>query len=43
MEGSPPHPAKEKVELLQRLVVEQLINFPRFVLTGGWFRNLKGA
>ena len=41
LEGSAPHPAKDKAELIQRLVVEQLVNFPRFVLTGGWLRNLK--
>jgi hypothetical protein len=27
----------------RRLFAEQFINFPRFVLSGGWLRNVRGA
>lgn len=29
-------------DFARRLVAEQFINFPRFVLSGGWLRNFKG-
>lgn len=38
-EQNPPVPFESKMNFLQRLLVEQFINFPRFVFTGGWFRN----
>ncbi len=30
-------------DFLARLFIEQFYNFPRFVLTGGWWRNLRQA
>ena len=43
LERSAPHEAKNGTEFAKRVLVEQFFNFPRFVLSGGWFRNLKGA
>ena len=30
-------------DFTRRLIAEQFINFPRFVMSGGWLRNFKGA
>lgn len=43
LEASPPEPFGSPAEALRRLVAEQFVTFPRFVLTGGWLRNLKDA
>ena len=43
MESKPPVAVADPAERAKRIVVEQFINFPRFVLTGDWLRNLKGA
>jgi hypothetical protein len=38
-ESNPPAPFENKVDFLQRILCEQFVNFPRFVLSGGWFQN----
>ena len=39
-ESVPPVPFEGPGDFLSRLFVEQFVTFPRFVLTGGWLRNL---
>lgn len=36
-------PAVSPIEFARRTLVEQFVTFPRFLLTGGWLRNLKAA
>jgi hypothetical protein len=36
-----PEPFLGADDLVSRFVVEQLITFPRFVLSGNWLRNLR--
>lgn len=40
MEPVPPVPFSGPGNAISRLIVEQWITFPRFVLSGGWYRNL---
>ncbi|MGH7353790.1 MAG: terminase [Candidatus Rokuibacteriota bacterium] len=40
LEAEAPTPFDGAGDFVARLVAEQWITFPRFVLTGGWFRNL---
>lgn len=43
MEGRPPEPSGDARDFVRRVVAEQFVTFPRFVLSGGWWRNLKAA
>jgi hypothetical protein len=40
MEAEAPTPFSGPADFVARLVAEQWITFPRFVLSGGWYRNL---
>ena len=40
MEAVPPVPFESPANAMSRLLAENLITFPRFVLSGGWYRNL---
>ena len=40
LESVPPEPFTGAANFIARLVFEQWVTFPRFVLTGGWVRNL---
>jgi len=41
MEPIPPEPFSGPANAVARLVLEQWINFPRFVLSGAWLRALR--
>lgn len=41
MEAAPPERFGDLKEFALRLAAEQYVNFPRFVLTGGWLRALQ--
>ena len=43
MEAIPPEKVADWQDFARRALAEQFVNFPRFVLTGLWLRNLKGA
>jgi hypothetical protein len=43
LEAQPPLPFTSPGNAVSRLLLEQWITFPRFVLSGGWYRNLMGA
>ena len=43
MEGKPAEPSSDARDFVRRVVAEQFVTFPRFVLSGGWWRNLKTA
>ena len=43
MEKSEPAPFKGPWDFTQRILAEQFITFPRFVLSGGWWHNLHSA
>lgn len=40
-EQNPAVPFENKTDFLKRLLCEQFVTFPRFILTGGWSRNFK--
>ena len=40
LEPVPPEPFTGRANLIGRLFFEQWVTFPRFVLSGGWWRNL---
>ena len=40
MEAVPPVPFESPANAMSRLLLEQWVTFPRFVLSGGWYRNL---
>ena len=42
-ERQTPAPFEGASDFVSRFVVEQWITFPRFVLSGGWYRNLRRA
>ena len=42
-EPNPPAPFRSPLDIVARLVVEQFITFPRFVLSGGWSRAWRAA
>ena len=42
-ERSAPEPFTGPVDFVSRFVVEQWVTFPRFVLSGGWFRHIRQA
>ena len=41
-ERETPVPFDGAVDFVSRFVAEQWVTFPRFVLSGGWYRNLTG-
>lgn len=43
LEAEPPAPFRGAGDLIRRIVAEQWITFPRFVLSGGWYKNLKAT
>jgi len=43
LEAVPPEPFTGPANALGRLFFEQWVTFPRFVLSGAWFRNLAHA
>ena len=43
MEKIPPVPFKEPKDMALRLLAEQFVTFPRFVLSGDWQKNLQNA
>src|SRR5215475_1392730 len=43
LEAEAPVPFDGVADFLSRFVAEQWITFPRFVLSGGWYRNLTRA
>ncbi len=42
-EANPSIPFSGPANALARIFLEQWVNFPRFVLSGGWFRALRDA
>jgi hypothetical protein len=40
-EATPPEPFTGAANAIARIFLEQWITFPRFVLTGGWLRELR--
>jgi hypothetical protein len=40
LEPETPAPFDGAADFVSRFVVEQWVTFPRFVLSGGWYRNL---
>jgi hypothetical protein len=42
-ENSAPRPMGDALEFARRTLVEQFFTFPRFVISGGWLRNLRGG
>ncbi|MEW6168373.1 MAG: terminase [Pseudomonadota bacterium] len=42
-EAIPAPPAKDAWDAIRRVAVEQFVTFPRFVISGGWWRNLNSA
>ena len=43
LEHAPPLPFRGPFDVVARFTVEQLVNFPRFVLTGAWGRAWSAA
>ena len=43
LEAVPPEPFTGPGNFIGRLLLEQWINFPRFVLSGKWSANLRGS
>ena len=43
LEVETPTPFEGPVDFVTRFVAEQWVTFPRFVLSGGWARNLRAA
>ncbi|MDB6144472.1 MAG: hypothetical protein JWP80_3516 [Pseudomonas sp.] len=41
LEGQAPEPFSDRNDAIKRLLVEQFVTFPRFVLSGGWWRAWK--
>jgi hypothetical protein len=39
-EAMPPQPFDGPLDFAKRILAEQFITFPRFVLSGGWMRNV---
>jgi hypothetical protein len=42
-EVTPPEPFTSPVNAVARIFCEQWVTFPRFVLSGGWYRALRTA
>jgi hypothetical protein len=43
MEARPPEPFRDLRDFARRLLAEQFVTFPRFVLSGGWWRNFNAV
>jgi hypothetical protein len=43
LEQNPPEPFLGAGDFLRRLIAEQVVTFPRFVVSGGWRRSLAGV
>jgi hypothetical protein len=43
LEVEAPAPFAGPGDVARRIVAEQWITFPRFVVSGGWYRNLQGG
>ncbi len=43
LEAEPPAPFGGAGDFIRRIVTEQWVTFPRFVLSGGWYRNLRAT
>jgi phage terminase small subunit len=43
LEAETPVPFDGAADFISRFVVEQWVTFPRFVLSGAWYRNLTAA
>ena len=43
LERTPPAPFTGPANLIGRLVLEQWVTFPRFVVTGAWWRSFRAA
>ncbi len=43
LEAEAPEPFHGAGDFVRRILAEQWITFPRFVLSGGWARNLRAA
>jgi len=43
LERETPAPFAGAGDFVSRFVAEQWVTFPRFVLSGGWYRNLRGG
>ncbi|HET7875724.1 MAG TPA: Mpo1-like protein [Methylomirabilota bacterium] len=43
LEREAPTPFDGAADFVSRFVAEQWVTFPRFVLSGGWYRNLTGG
>jgi hypothetical protein len=43
MEGKTPEPFDNAREYARRVAAEQFVTFPRFVFSGGWWRNFNAA
>ncbi|MDB5980969.1 MAG: hypothetical protein JWQ69_1984 [Pseudomonas sp.] len=41
LEAQSPEPFSDRNDAIKRLLVEQFVTFPRFVLSGGWWRAWK--
>jgi hypothetical protein len=42
-EAAPPIAFEGPIDVVTRIFVEQFVTFPRFVLTGGWWRALRAT
>lgn len=43
MEALQPEPFTTIWEFVRRIVAEQFVTFPRFLVSGGWYANLKSS
>ena len=43
LEQNPPEPFLGAGDFVRRLIAEQFVTFPRFLLSGGWRRSLGGG
>jgi hypothetical protein len=43
LEQNPPEPFTSALNAVARLYLEQWITFPRFLLSGGWYRALRAS
>ena len=43
LEPEAPAPFRSPGDAVRRIIAEQWITFPRFVVSGAWWRNLRGA
>jgi len=43
MESKPAEPSDSARDFVRRVLAEQFVTFPRFVISGGWWRNFNAA